>query len=432
MRRREFEGVRAGLSKSRQPTTSGKLAVRALAALVAAAILPGCFILHRHRGQALDTSVTPGTQPDKVLFEKSLNEIAHGRYDVGRLTLQALINTYPDSEYLAKAKLAIADSYYREGGISGLTQAELEYKDFITFFPTAPEAPEAQFRAGMAHFRLMGKSDRDTTEAREAEAEFKQFLLKYPDNPLMPRVKGRLREVQEVLAQGDYEIARFYFMKGDMPAARGRFQDIADQYPSFSQGDRATWYLGQALERMHKPNDAAVCYARLITDYPLSDSVDDAKERLAALHKPIPHPTDAMLARARADMEVERRHHRDLLSKLGGAMSSTPDLSATRHGPVELGGTPGGIEEAKKSPTNPSGVGAVIAQPIDDSAGSDPNDPAPAANGTTPSSPQNSHTAVDNNATTKSEATSQNSSSEAAAPQKKPGKLHLFKKLIPF
>ena len=31
---------------------------------------------------------------------------------MGRLTLQTLINTYPDSEYLAKGKLAIADSFF--------------------------------------------------------------------------------------------------------------------------------------------------------------------------------------------------------------------------------------------------------------------------------------------------------------------------------
>ena len=62
--------------------------------------------------------VNAGDQPDKILYERATNEITHGRYDVGRLTLQTLINTYPDSEYLAKAKLSIADSYYAEGGVS--------------------------------------------------------------------------------------------------------------------------------------------------------------------------------------------------------------------------------------------------------------------------------------------------------------------------
>jgi len=78
---------------------------------------------------------SPGEQPDKVLYQKAVHEVAHSRYEVGRLTLQTLINTYPDSEYLSKAKLAIADSYYDEGGVSGFTQAEAEYKDSSPFSP---------------------------------------------------------------------------------------------------------------------------------------------------------------------------------------------------------------------------------------------------------------------------------------------------------
>ena len=121
---------------------------------------------------------TPGTtaDPDKVLYDRSLDDIKHGRYDVGRLNLQTLINTYPDSEYLAKAKLAIADSYYKEGGPGSLNQAILEYKDFITFFPFLDEAAYAQMQVGMAHYRQMMKPDRDTTEALDAESEFQTLL----------------------------------------------------------------------------------------------------------------------------------------------------------------------------------------------------------------------------------------------------------------
>ena len=143
-------------------------APRALLFALALLLLPGCIFLHHRSDDA--AVMNPGDQPDKILYEKAAREIVRGRYDVGRLTLQTLINTYPDSEYLSKAKLTIADSYYNEGGVAGLTQAEAEYLDFITFFPTAPEAPEAQFRAGMAHFRLMAKADRDRTEAKLAEA----------------------------------------------------------------------------------------------------------------------------------------------------------------------------------------------------------------------------------------------------------------------
>src|SRR5271169_6709279 len=81
-------------------------------------------------------------QPDKVLFDKSMDAMKHNRFDVARMTLQTLINTYPDSEFIARAKLAVADSWYAEGGSTAMQQAEIEYKDFKTFFPNMPEAAE--------------------------------------------------------------------------------------------------------------------------------------------------------------------------------------------------------------------------------------------------------------------------------------------------
>ena len=104
--------------------------------------------------------------PDKALYDKAEDAIKHGRFDVGRLDLQTLLNTYPDSQFMMRAKLAIADSWYKEGGTAALTQAEQEYKDFITFFPNAPEAAEAQMRVGDIYFRQMDKPDRDYTNTR--------------------------------------------------------------------------------------------------------------------------------------------------------------------------------------------------------------------------------------------------------------------------
>src|SRR5881275_2120600 len=72
-------------------------------------------------------------QPDKVLFDRAMDALQHNRFDTARITLQTLINTYPDSEYIARAKLAVGDSWYEEGTAAALQQAEAEYKDFITF-----------------------------------------------------------------------------------------------------------------------------------------------------------------------------------------------------------------------------------------------------------------------------------------------------------
>src|SRR5208282_6333347 len=61
-----------------------------------------------------ENPITKDTQqPDKLLFDKSIRDIEKGRYELARLTLNTLINTYDTSEFLAKAKLAVADSWFR-------------------------------------------------------------------------------------------------------------------------------------------------------------------------------------------------------------------------------------------------------------------------------------------------------------------------------
>ncbi len=383
----------------------------------------GCLFHRHHPSTAADLG--PGAQPDKILYERAVDAIEHGRYDVGRLTLQTMLNTYPDSEFLAKAKLAIADSYYTQGGVSGLTQAELEYKDFITFFPTAPEAPEAQFRVGMSHFKLMGKADRDLTQTRLAEGEFKEFLLKYPDNPVTPRVKGRLRQVQEVLAEGEFSVAKSYYDKQANRAAKSRFQEIADDYPNFSNADRALWLLGLTLERLKTPNEAVPYYARILTDYPLSPHAGDAKARLTAMHQPIPSPTRATLARAAADVFNRRRHRKGMFGKLGGMLSASPDMSATRHGPVQLGPRrPSETVMAKGTENTATPGNTISAQPV----GEESLKAGKAVDVKTPSngSSNGSEASGDNGSATK---TQQTSPDPPSSPKKK-GRLHFLKKIV--
>src|ERR1700741_1455840 len=130
-----------------------------------------------------DDPITKDTkQPDKVLYDRAINDIEHSRFEVARITLNTMINTYDQSEFLAKAKLAIADSWYREGGAHGLAQAEAEYKDFILFYPTLEEAADSQEKICMIHYRQMEKSDRDTSQAIRAEDECRQLLIQFPNS----------------------------------------------------------------------------------------------------------------------------------------------------------------------------------------------------------------------------------------------------------
>ncbi len=284
----------------------------------------------------LGAGLEDGVEPDRVLYERSLEDVQKSKYTAARLNLMTLINTYPDSEYLAKAKLAMADSYYKEGGSAGLTLAVQEYKDFATFFPFLPEAAYAQFRVGMAHYRRLEKPDRDRTQARSAELEFQEFLKKYPEHELVAEAQQRLRDVQEVLAEGDYRIARYYYVKGSYRAAGGRLIELTDRYPLYSNADRSLMMLADIFEKSERGDVAGRFYSRVVKDYPLSPLVQDAKARLEDLGVPIPQPDPVALVRMQKEAEIEHKR-KGMIGRALGMFSSRPDTTmAARTGPPNL------------------------------------------------------------------------------------------------
>ena len=264
------------------------------------------------------------TLPDKQLLDKALAQEKSGHFDVARLDLQTLLNTYPDSQYQMQAKLAVADCWYKEGGSAALTQAEQEYNDFITFFPNAPEAAEAQMRIGDIYFKQMDVPDRDYTKAVHAEAAYRTMLKQYPDAPkkITDEASQKLREVQEVLATREAEIAAFYGSHENWPAAIARYDTVIDSYPQYSHMDDALIGKGDAYEaqaaniraqvicqpkvqptgpclpeaakvKMLQYDDgiAADAYRKVVLLHSAAPHVEDAKERLAAMNLPIPQPT---------------------------------------------------------------------------------------------------------------------------------------------
>ena len=289
------------------------------------ALMPSAHAIFKKKKKQGDLSQNPlanvnSKQPDKALFDKAMLAMKKGKYDVARLDLQTLLNTYPETEYAMRAKLAIGDTWYKEGGSAALTQAEGEYKDFITFFPNTPEAAEAQMKVGDIYFQQMEKPDRDPQNAVHAEQEYRTMIQDFPDSPLIPRAKQRLREVQEVLAQRQYEIGAFYATRENWPASIARLQTVADSYPLFSRSDMTLITLGDAYAqqaaiagRLNIPpaakaqlvkvfNDrAAAAWSRVVLRYPMAPHVEDAKDRLIALGRPVPEPTPQELAESEAE-----------------------------------------------------------------------------------------------------------------------------------
>jgi outer membrane protein assembly factor BamD len=302
---------------------------RALLFVAAAlALLSSC--IHKK----YETPISKNTQqPDKILFDAAMHDIEKGRYEVARISLQTLMNTYESSEFLAKAKLAIADSWFREGGGNGLAQAEAEYKDFQLFYPQMEESAQAQDRVCDIHYKQMDKSDRDIIQTLRAETECKDLITQYPNSKFVPEATQKLREVQESLAAHEFAVGDFYHSRQMNPAAANRLNALVDQYPLYSGASDALFEAGDSYSKMGPRfrKQAGDMFSRIVREYPMSARVKDATKRLQAMELPVPSADQAALERAKWEQENAKRT--SMVRKTMGIVKGGPDVShAARSG----------------------------------------------------------------------------------------------------
>src|ERR1019366_397361 len=174
--------------------------------------------------------------------------------------------------------------------------------------------------------------------------EYRQLILQFPDSPLIPQAKQRLLEVQEVLADREYMIGHFYFVRESYPAAIARLKSVADTYPLYSGASQALYELGNSYEkevdliRMSKlpevakgalikqyTEGATAAYNRILTRYPLEEHAEDAKKRLQAMKQPVPRATEAAIAQDKA--EIASRGSLGHFGRLMENFHKGPDVS---------------------------------------------------------------------------------------------------------
>jgi hypothetical protein len=82
--------------------------------------------------------------------------------------------------------------------------------------------------------------------------------------------------------------------------------------------------LADGLQHVGNDKEAAIYYARIVSDHPLSDRVSLSKQRLTALNEPIPEANPAALARAQ---QQNREEPSGVLGKLLLTLRPRPAVS---------------------------------------------------------------------------------------------------------
>lgn len=234
---------------------------------------------------AKDTTVLPaGTaDADRFLFERGEAAMADRKWSDAREYYRNIVDNYPQSPHRPDAKLALGDSYLKQGGTENLLLAANEFREFQTFYPTHPRADYAQMQLARSYTGQMLAPERDQSATREAVREIEIFLQRYPNSALMPEARAIERDARDRLSQAGYGVGYFYFRAEWYPGAIDRFREVLTNDPAFTRRDAVYYHLAESLYRTEKKAEALPYYERILREFEQSEYLLDAQKRVAEL-----------------------------------------------------------------------------------------------------------------------------------------------------
>jgi outer membrane protein assembly factor BamD len=245
--------------------------------LVVAALAPGC--------KKKPVVLAPETaSSDEALFKLGEATIK-GDIEKGILYLRQVIDSFPKSFYAQRAKLLIADAYFRKGDESNMILAAAEYREFIRTYPYSPSAAYSQYQIGMTFYKKMLKPGRDPSKTIQALAEFKKVVADYPASDQAKEAQERIKACEERLAAHNAEIAISYHNRRAYRAAISRLTEVMTTYPEYSRLYEVYYYLGDSYFLLRLYDQAAPYFAKVVSDFPGQKLAKSASKKLAEIEK---------------------------------------------------------------------------------------------------------------------------------------------------
>ncbi|MGD1010507.1 MAG: outer membrane protein assembly factor BamD [Candidatus Aminicenantales bacterium] len=207
------------------------------------------------------------------------------------LYLRQVIDSFPKSFYAQRAKLLIADTYFKKGDEGNLILAAAEYREFIKSYPFSPSSSYCQYQIAMTFYKKVLKPGRDQAKTIQALAEFKKLVTDYPASDQAKETQDKIKDCEERLAEHETGIGTQYAKMRVYRAAINRLSEVMTTYPNYSQMDVVYFYLGESYFLAKALDQAVPYFTKLVSDYPKSKLIKKATARLKqieAAKKPIP------------------------------------------------------------------------------------------------------------------------------------------------
>ncbi len=206
----------------------------------------------------------PGKLPgDQALFDDGMKSLEKKDWDKARTLLQQLVDSYPQSSLTPKARIAIADSHFKQDDEVHRAQAQVEYQAFISLYPFSEQAAYSQYQIGLLKFNHLRISSRDQADTLEALKAFQKVVSDYPGSEFAPQAKEKVAACKDRLADHELVVGIFYYKRKSYDSAVARLRQLQKDYPDFSGMDSVYFYMAESLMKLGKKDEALPYYQRL-------------------------------------------------------------------------------------------------------------------------------------------------------------------------
>jgi outer membrane protein assembly factor BamD len=264
-----------------------KVRRRSLQAFAVSAVFIAAGSGCSHRGAA--DIATLASNSDQEVWEAGQKAYEKKNWESARQHFKRIVDGFPQSQYGPDARLALADSYFKEGGSGNMVLATSAYRDFLTLYPSHPKSDFAQYQVGECFFYQKNGPDRDQTNTKKALEEYQRLLEAYPASTYTETARARVRECRQSLARAEYVAG--YFYQRTRKAYRSailRYEVLLNEYPDFQSIDEVLFRLAQCLSWAGRKAEALPQLDRLLGEYPQSGLASEAQELKDLLSKQVP------------------------------------------------------------------------------------------------------------------------------------------------
>jgi len=252
-----------------------------------AAIAAGAAFACAHGGEP--DIATLASNSDQVIWEAAQKSAEKKNWEAARQAYKRIIEGFPQSEFGPAARLALADSYFQEGGTGSYILAVAQYRDFLTLYPSHPRSDYAQLQVAESYFKQKNSPDRDQTPTERALEEFVRLRDIYPQSQYLARAKERIDECRRNLADAEFRVGFFYQRtRQAYRSAIGRYEAILSRYPEFDRLDEVLYRLAECLSISGRAAEARPHLAHLLEKYPQSSFADSARKLMSDLEGSAP------------------------------------------------------------------------------------------------------------------------------------------------